>query len=412
MAVPDAGFDSKTGSSGKNRYLLFKGLTLLEILIVIGVIGVLSALAILAWQPLEIKRQVHDSQRISDLTNLHLALTNAFIENPLGFMGATSTVYLSLPDTDSNCSSFSLPDLPTGWQYRCATAADYQKANGLGWLPMDLANYSSVAYLANDPVNNGDYYYAYVYSSLDKQWVFTALLQSEKYLKQSAKTDAGVDEARFEIGSNLRLWASVLGLTGSWGLDEIVGCSTNDLLGAHHGSVSGAVLVAGKVGQALQFGEDSLVQFNDLAVDTVSGNFNSVEFWMNWSGQDNEIVFDWDAPYALSFGYGCFGFKVGSGNLLGVFSNGLANQWVHAVAVFYNGVSALNNSKIYLNGEERAMTNCHGSVTVAKNATPIAFLGDRVTGSGNNFTGAIDQLRIYNRVLSAEEARALYLAAK
>jgi hypothetical protein len=80
--------------------------------------------------------------------------------------------------------------------------------------------------------------------------------------------------------------------------------------------------------------------------------------------------------------------------------------------VFYNGVPAIENSKIYLNGRAQNLSSCHGSTTPAKNATPTMFVADWGVGGGGNFGGIIDQLKVYNRELFSGEIWASYRATK
>ncbi len=383
-----------------------KSFTILEILLAVAVISILAGISLVYIVPVEMKNQGNDSKRITDLTRLHLAVSDYWFENSSGSMGSSSVVYISLPDDSSSCASYVLPILPDDWRYSCSTPTDYLKTNGSGWLPISFSNLES---LPKDLSNNNEYFYAYAVSS-DKKWILVSSLQSEKYLKQTTLKDGGIDDTRYEIGTDMRLWAQPLGMAGYWPLDDL---NVYDLLGQNNGVINGAVLINAKIGNGLSFdGVNDYLRIDNLSVATTSGLFNTVEFWMKWNGQDDQIVIGWNAPYALSFDYDCFGFNVGQGNLIGVLSNDMASQWIHVVTVFYNGVPAIENSKIYLNGQKQNLTSCHGSSTPAKNVTPTMFVADWGTGGGGNFGGVIDQLKVYNRELSQEEILALYKATK
>lgn len=392
--------------SVKSVRKISRGFTILEILLAVAAISILAGISFVYLGSDEMKNQGNDSKRIADLVRLHLAVFDYWSENSSGSIGSSSVVYLSLPDTSSTCVSYSLPVLPNGWSYSCSTSANYLKTDGSGWLPISFSDLES---LSKDPLNNSEYFYAYIVSS-DKKWILVTPMQSEKYLKQTAFKDGGIDDVRYEIGTGMRLWAQPFGTVGYWPLDDL---NAYDLLSQNNGTISGAALADAWINKGLSFdGLNDYLRIDNLDVATTSGMFNTVEFWMKWGGQDDQIVIGWDAPYALSFDYECFGFNVGQGNLIGVPSAGLANDWTHVAVVFYNGVPAIENSKIYLDGQLQNLSSCHGSSTPAKNATPTMFVADWGTGGGGNFGGTIDQLKVYNRELSAREIWALYRSTR
>ncbi|MEW5805418.1 MAG: LamG domain-containing protein [Patescibacteria group bacterium] len=390
----------------------FLSFSFIELLLALGIVSIIFSLAVFYSNPIFLFKGVRDGQRVKDLNQLFLEINHLSEKFPSESLGNSSVVYLSLPDSAADCSSYNLPALPSGWSYYCSDFQNYRKSNGLGWLPINFS-LDSIGPLPEDPLNSKDYYYAYVVDN-NRQFVLTSLLESEKYLKGFAFKDGGIDDSRFEIGANLFLWSLPLGLSGYWDFDQLSGSLVLDRSGyANNGDVFGAVLVPGKTGSGLSFdGNGDYVQFSNLPVDTASGGFNSVELWMYWNGQEDEIVFGWDAPYGLSLDHGCLGFNVGQGNLLGVSHQGLAQNWAHLVAVFYNGVPAYDNVKLYLNGKSQDLQNCHGSTTPAKNATQTGFVGTWGAGQQSQFNGIIDGFKIYNRILTEAEVQALYQATK
>src|SRR3989344_4865140 len=94
-----------------------KGFTLVELLIVIGMLAVLTTAVILILNPADMIARANDSRRLNDLQTLNQALTiyNLRVQTPS--YGDPTKVYISLPNTLSDCTgspSYSLPPLPTG----------------------------------------------------------------------------------------------------------------------------------------------------------------------------------------------------------------------------------------------------------------------------------------------------------
>jgi len=83
----------------------------------------------------------------------------------------------------------------------------------------------------------------------------------------------------------------------------------------------------------------------------------------------------------------------GSGNLLSASALPL-NAWSHLAAT-YDGAVA----RLFVNGTEVASRPQTGSMTVS--ADPLTIGGN--TYSGQNWSGLIDEVRIYNRALSSTE---------
>ena len=47
--------------------------------------------------------------------------------------GNNMTVYLSLPDASSTCSSYVLPTLATGYTYSCKPTSTFKNTDSTGW---------------------------------------------------------------------------------------------------------------------------------------------------------------------------------------------------------------------------------------------------------------------------------------
>jgi parallel beta-helix repeat protein len=140
----------------------------------------------------------------------------------------------------------------------------------------------------------------------------------------------------------------------------------------------------------------------NLAVNTSAGAYTTVTFWMNWDGATNRMPFGWDNNYDLFFNSGCFGFNSGNSDLLGVSSTGLNDKWVHVAAVFYNGVPSTSTTKLYLDGVQQSLTTCAGT-HISQSVSTTAYLSGWGYDNGYKFDGHLDELRIYDRELSAEQ---------
>jgi len=97
-----------------------KSFTLIELLIVIGILAILVAAIVVTLNPAQLLAQARDSKRQQDLSALNQALNTIYALDQTTSLGASSTIYTSLPDSTTTCASWNLPSLPSGWQYHCS----------------------------------------------------------------------------------------------------------------------------------------------------------------------------------------------------------------------------------------------------------------------------------------------------
>jgi len=421
--------------------------TLIELLVVIGIVAVLSVVVLITLNPAELLKQTRDSNRLAELDTLNRALNLVTFEFPNANFGAANVIYISLPDpaltglagqnpsqTTSTCLAAhpTLPAPPPGWKYQCAASSLLRKVDGTGWVPVDFTGLSfnpPFSALPVDPVNSAvaSAYYSYIGGS----WALTALLESQKYLKQSALNDSGTDPARLEVGTNLNLTTQASGLIGYWKLDETAGTVATDSSGnGYNGTLNNSPLwVAGKIGGGLQFSAASQQYVSIapplLAMDALAtgGPPYSIEAWVKITsfGALNEGIVDRGTRalngYGLNvanFGGAKFAFGThGVGQQLSA-TTPTVGIWYHLVGV-YEGVST---GKFYLNGVRE------GSGTFSTTATLIPtndlnfYLGrvyfTTCAGTGNYcyLNGTLDEVKLYNRALTAAEVSAIYNATK
>jgi Concanavalin A-like lectin/glucanases superfamily len=96
-----------------------------------------------------------------------------------------------------------------------------------------------------------------------------------------------------------------------------------------------------------------------------------------------------------------------------------AGAWFHLAAVFNGALTGnTNRAKLYLNGTLLSVSN-GGTVpaltsnhdAVAGSVVPLT-LGRYMAGTPTSWVGALDDLRVWNRALEADEVRTLYLTSR
>lgn len=91
-------------------------------------------------------------------------------------------------------------------------------------------------------------------------------------------------------------------------------------------------------------------------------------------------------------------------------SSVLPGSWKHIVAT-YDGSSLVSGTKIYVDGASQALTTCFNTLGSNSIRPGINWhIGDDYTS--DYVKGSLDEVRIYNRVLSQAEVSALYNAGK
>jgi len=153
-------------------------------------------------------RRARDGKRITDIKSVNDSINLFKVDEGTAF-GATNTVYISVPDTASDCSGLSLPSIPVDWDYYCVTSANTRNIDGTGWVPIDFSSISSGSPLSKlpiDPVNTDtdELYYSYVTDASGGNWEFNIELQSVQQSTREA-SDGGDNASKFEIGSDLTL---------------------------------------------------------------------------------------------------------------------------------------------------------------------------------------------------------------
>ena len=138
------------------------------------------------------------------------------------------------------------------------------------------------------------------------------------------------------------------------------------------------------------------IDLDNLGVDTTAGAQNTVEFWMKWSGKNNQMPFGFNNYSLWLRSDNRFGFNSACGDNWGVPSTGFANRWVHVAAVFTNGNTASN--KLYIDGAEQSLG---GNIACNNSASTSARLSSWRQDSYYGYSGNIDELAIYSGALDS-----------
>jgi len=205
-------------------------------------------------------------------------------------------------------------------------------------------------------------------------------------------------------------------LTSEWKLEESTGSTFYDSKGTNHGTDTDipSLSVAGKVGNG----------FNWLSTYTSSIVPHSADFILNDGTQNLPFSFCFWV-YRTAGGSLIFLVNLTNILLLGQVSNlirfecknnsnvqfavsaseGLdANVWEH-LAFTFKPIDATNNTaKIYKNGLEIGSGNI--TAQLRNNITPDLSIG------GNSFSGPMDELKYYKKVLTPTEVLGIYNAEK
>jgi len=292
------------------------------------------------------------------------------------------------------------------------------KTNGTGWIPINFNSYAAgsvISKLPVDPTNTTStgLYYTYETDGIGGYKV-AAFFESQKDAPAMGK-DSGTDPLLYEQGSNLAL-VSGRGLVGYWNLNEGTGSTTIDLSGngnngTWYGTATGAsgYYSPGKVGPwAGVF--DGSTDYIKISNFNLTNNALSVLFWVNtndftvrrvvdnWNSANGSFTNNWNGSSGLGASFQFTDSSSAGGTITGL----LTGVWYH-IAQVYDGSKVY----IYLNG--LYVSGSTANKTLKTGLSTVYLGGDY---SPYYFNGLIDDVRIYNRALSAAEVQEIYNAEK
>ncbi len=191
--------------------------------------------------------------------------------------------------------------------------------------------------------------------------------------------------------------------------------NANDLVGGNHGSLmNGATFAPGKVGQAFSFdGVDDYVDIGDIAdFEITSASSMSITGWVKTSANALAMVVTKMDVFSPDFGWlvwvtiqGVLELQIANNDdHVRIETNAVNDDQWHHFAATHDG--STGNVNLYVDSVLR------GSATESFGAIDDGGMPLRI-GMGSQegvapFPGLIDEVRIYNRALTADEVKALY----
>jgi len=217
------------------------------------------------------------------------------------------------------------------------------------------------------------------------------------------------------------------GLVGLWSFNgpDISGNTAYDRAGSNNGTISGASVTPGKVGQGMSFdGSDDFITIPEFS--SAEGSAITVSAWMkldDYAGSTGELIV---SKFRSGFvqwylrrdstvnnnGIAELGFTVknGSGTEVSATSDTVFpsdNNWHHVVGVYDGSNVYVYGDGISLDSTPPALT---GQIYDYSNSICIGseWSGSVCNPGGEIFDGTLDEVRIYSRALSAGEVQQLY----
>ena len=216
------------------------------------------------------------------------------------------------------------------------------------------------------------------------------------------------------------------GLVGLWRFDETTGISSTDSRSSIQAVFSGLpIWGTGKIGGGVSF--DGMT-VRAVATSSLLSNLSkmTISVWVKpnslggSNGISNERILTKSSLTAKRFGFhinpeGGVGFLFGFSGSVGSWKTApntvSLNTW-HHIVVTYDSSSLINVPIIYIDGVVQNVTEFIKPVGVPVTDNSILFIGDNPNADGSistkAYNGTLDQLRIYNRMLSSTEVQNIY----
>jgi prepilin-type N-terminal cleavage/methylation domain-containing protein len=411
------------------------GFTLIELLIVIAIIAILAVVVVLTLNPGQLILQARDSTRVSDLASLQdaigLYITDAAVNGTVS-LGSVNTVYVSIPDPTATstagdqCQGLGLLSLPTGYAYHCAATSTFRMNDSTGWMPINFKSMStggSLGQLPIDPVNSSSSRTYETYTTDGIHYEVTAALESQKYQLGGSgdviSGDGGTLASVYEKGSKLGLEPLDYGdptLVGLWTFDEGTGSTAYDYSGNNAtGSWSGTPAYGtGKIGPGAAFCDGSTNTVNVTSTSSMATSIFTIASWINSTNTTQTNVDVAAKPSSGSSSGANFRLWISSAGSESIFvGNGSSFQQLPASKTVLDGTwhfmtATADGSKLTFYVDGIMATTTPQTIFSATTGSPVQLCG----GPSFRYAGYLDDVRFYNRALSAAQIAALYAGGK
>jgi hypothetical protein len=359
--------------------------------------------------------------------------------------GSSSVIYVSIPDpvatstSGDQCQGLGLPSLPSTYSYHCAASSTLRSTDATGWIPINFSSIalgSTLGSLPIDPLNQSSSRLYYTYTTNGTQYEVTSALESAKYKLGGSNdvisSDGGTLASTYEKGTKFGLEPLDYGdssLVGYWPLTEGTGTvayddSGNNSTGTWNGTQAGSsgYYSAGKIGPWAGAFDGSTDQINigtNSNAFNFSGNVSGV-VWIKTATNGGTLLQYQTGPSLIYMEVGPTT-AGGTANKFVVYLRTVNNNFLVAsgqttitdnnwhLLVFVRNIFS-QTVTIYVDGQVDATVSY--ADTSAINTSGGAHIIGSLNGGVYYFTGLIDDVRIYNRALSASEIAAMYAGGK
>ncbi len=297
-----------------------------------------------------------------------------------------------------------------------------------GTLAFDLCGNAGTSFVTSVPLNqvgtwyhvaatfnsSDDTYAVYINGALNKSGTNSNAMAAQTAAVLSFGTRTGTTQYWSGALRDFRVYsrklcpieiADLYGLSGYWKLDETSGSVAADSTAyGRNGTVTGTpVWVAGKVGNALQVNSTTY-----MSVPSLMGSPKNVTLaaWGNLTGIDSsgaELVSLGDY-IAIRLDEGgstkMFFYNGSSWDFVSVSQTFLNKGWHHFAAVFNDDA---NTVMLYIDGSQVASATTNVTIPYSGLGTSLVVGRHGNNKTGWNFTGKIDDVRIYSRALCPTE---------
>jgi len=166
----------------------------------------------------------------------------------------------------------------------------------------------------------------------------------------------------------------------------------------------------GQVGSAADF-SNAKVEASGLSLNGDPGAQTTVSMWIQANPEGSWEMLAASDRYDMVMLNGDIGFNTARGDMFGTDASELADgEWHHVVGVFTNGDVTQNT--IHIDGVEQEMSQIQGTPSSASanidSSSGSLYFGSWGANNSYSFSGSMDEIKVYDGVLSSDEVSSLY----